>query len=197
EHFSILADNDDLLSDETTVTTSSTLVVPGYGNDREIYVTALARTPEGADLTPLYVNILKTPLTPTLFERLGDLFSSIRTLVTRFASRSLDILESVISSPSGFFNTLSDGVRGAVGQFFADLPNTLRNGFLGWLQSRVGTALNGLVSIDLGSPNGVATFLMRYAGLTWEHVQQVLRQQLGEGNLAAVTRIADLFNGYD
>ena len=76
------------------------------------------------------------------------------------------------------------------------MPNTLRDQLFRWLGGVRG-GLPPLDSFDLRSTRGVTAFLLQYAGLTWDHLQQVLVQQLGAGNYAAIQTVVNLLSGFD
>jgi hypothetical protein len=76
------------------------------------------------------------------------------------------------------------------------LPNTLRDQLFRWLGGVRG-GLPPLDSFDLTSARGVTAFLLQYADLTWDHLQQVLVQQLGAGNYAAIQTVVNLLSGFD
>ncbi|NOS67691.1 MAG: hypothetical protein HOO67_04995 [Candidatus Peribacteraceae bacterium] len=40
--------------------------------------------------------------------------------------------------------------------------------------------------------NGVTNFLLAYSGLTWDHLKDVIRSEIGAGNYAAIERIAGI-----
>jgi hypothetical protein len=211
----------DLLSDQLIISPSNTLSLGSdYGNDREIDVSAWAVTaptgsqwpaigdggsvgPGSVPLTQVYVNVAKTPLTPTWWQAVVDTLANLKALVQGFLDRATRIIGALTSDPGGLLDNLVTGFRGAVTQLFNDfgtsstgLPTALQNGFLAWLKGKVGN-VNGVGSIQLSDPNGVTSFLLQWAGLTWDHVKQVLQQELGADNLAAAGRIAGLLDGYD
>ena len=55
----------------------------------------------------------------------------------------------------------------------------------------------GAIASRIGRLSLLAAFLLNYAGLTWEHVQDVLLQELGAGNVAAVEKVAEWVKNYD
>ena len=69
------------------------------------------------------------------------------------------------------------GVQNAVVQLGQDLvnPDKIRDKLFQWLSG--GTNLSGL-TFDFSSVAGITNFLTQYAGLTWDHIKQVVMQQL-------------------
>src|SRR5260370_30896162 len=102
-----------------------------------------------------------------------------------------------MSNPGGFLSTLQAGVTGALKQFLAELPSTLKNGLYSWLPGSVDAGLDVFRNLDLSHLDAKTglSFLLQYAGLTWDHVYQVVQQQIGAGSRAAIEAARKGFGG--
>src|SRR5439155_22518985 len=78
-------------------------------------------------------------------------------------------------------------------ELLTDLPGTLKRSFYQWL-GQVPDLQRFMDPNVWSDPNTAWSFAMEYAGLTWEHVYDVVRQQIGAGNLAALEQVTAWFN---
>jgi hypothetical protein len=207
------ANNSQLLYDGWVTNTSGTLTLPDaipalgidkFGNDRRIVVEGAVQvsgwgTVNGAFASPIVVTAATTPHTPGFWERIGDAFTAVRNLISaaanlvgEWATRLGSLVTTAVSSGAELLSTLTVGLRDAVSQVLADLTNTNlgENAFVRGLVKYVA----GQVTIPFPLPtinslDDVKNFLLQYSGLTWQNVLTVIRQQLGEGNYAALARI--------
>jgi Pretoxin HINT domain/Bacterial Ig-like domain (group 3)/Bacterial Ig domain len=177
----------------------------GYRKDREIVVDVMARIGGNPEETGpsyphsvVYTVIASTPLTPPTFDfgQIKDLFKTLSMIAESFgnnASALFDAIKNGANGFEGFFHTLVDGAGSAVSQFFNNWQTELSSAFFTWLNN--GTALS--FNVNFSDNNSLMAFALQYSGLTWDHVQQVLLQELGSGNLAAISQIANLVGSID
>src|SRR5207247_2520513 len=143
--------------------------------------------------SPTYTLVITTPHEPGIIDRVANAFSIIEDMANRFAVRGQTLVENLIArihdDSDRLFRTLKNGIEGALRSVFAALPDTLKSAFFGWLlgdPTRL-ASFHGFSSVE-----DVKAFLLEYSGLTWNNVQNVIRQQLGAGNYAAIERIVRL-----
>jgi hypothetical protein len=201
EQFSIWSDNHDLLSQTNVQQSGNTIQLAGQPADREtvvlvqpVFLTAGGQVAVMGDFERIIVD---TPKTPTVIQQFQDLYQGLRSLLQQFGSAADDIFDAVTSDPVAFVGNLVNGLQGAVGQFINELPSTLERGLNGWLLNNVDAGLEVFRNLDLSNVNAATTtsFLLQYAGLTWDHVYQVALQTLGAGNVAALEKVVDWFGG--
>ncbi len=179
-------------------------------NDRQFVITAFATISGGPNNlavheTDLYQFSLTTPRTPTLLEY----FQSIGTQITgaaqglmnlaqRFGSNATAVLNTIVANPTGFVNTLSKALGGAVQQVLGNLTNVnwLGSQLVAWLQSKV-PGLASLQTADLSTTQGMVTFFLQYAGVTQAHVMQVIANAVGPSNVAMVSQILSILGNYN
>ncbi|MCE9563257.1 MAG: HINT domain-containing protein [Planctomycetes bacterium] len=142
---------------------------------------------------------LDTPLSATYVQQGLDAFAAIRGFATQFAGKGQALVDAIVTGPgpSQVFNVLTQGFAQAVSAFVAELPT---DQFVGKLYSWLlgGSSLSQFPDLsNITDPNTLTSFLLQYSGLTWDHVYQVIQQQLGAGNLAALEKVAGWFNNID
>ena len=194
EQFTFLSDNNDLLSQTTTMQSSNTFQVGSWGNDRKIVVVAVAEVlnGQGQVLTSTlpYTTSAVTPLSPTIVQRIKNALNLLDQLCRQFADQANAVIASISRDSDEFLNTAMYGVAGAVGQFFGELsnPNFLAKKFLQWLGASSSISL---------SNTSVEKFLLQLSGLTCNSVLQPIRQQLVASNILAGGAVAKLLRGFD
>ncbi|WP_145244004.1 polymorphic toxin-type HINT domain-containing protein [Urbifossiella limnaea] len=128
-----------------------------------------------------------------------DTLAILRELAGRFGPK-VNALVAAFTSPSGIttaLDNLKDGFVGAMTELKDKLASP--QGLLRKLMTAVlgPTAVQSLQNITEWNWDNLLPALLEYAGLTWDHVYDVARRQLGAGNLAALERVAGWFEGID
>ncbi len=211
EQFSFFGPDHNLtLHTFTVATTDPTLdltQIPGYGEqDRQIMVTAYAWVYGGAGnppayQTPEYGFVLITPKSPTTLQWLSgaaqqayNVYQGLEGLAQQFGSRATEVANTIAANPMTFVQTLGNALSGALKQILGSLTNPADLGsvVLTWLGTKLPPTLQGLANVDLTSTSGVTQFLLQYAGLTTQHLQQVVLDAIGPSNAAALTSLLTL-----
>jgi hypothetical protein len=200
-----------------------TLTVPGSPDYREIDVLAAvmlpsASGPAGVQLgsgglpgatpgaaafavPPTYAMIFRTNQPPSMLTQLINGLKLVRDVVSQLAGSLASVVPALLSNPGRFFDNLFSGLGTAARQVFGQLTtgDGLRNVLFQWLLGPDGGASlsNFSRTTDLSSLASVQNFLLQYAGLTPDHIRQVIQQQLGLGNWAAASRINELLQSLD
>jgi hypothetical protein len=170
----------------------------GFNLDREIDVdtsVTFSRNGQVFATLPGHTVFAYTPQTPTTGQEISQALEAVKSLVPQFGSAAASLLDAVTNHAQTFFDTLVAALRGAANQVAGDPVGTLRDVLFGWLNaSGVGTN----IQVDLSKPNALATFLVQYAGLTGDRIQQLVLQQLGARGAAALEPVvAQLFGKSD
>ena len=198
EQFSIGNNNATLLSTYTVNNTSGILTLDGQPVDREVDVLGQAilvsngQTVQSSDDAEVQAI---TPKTPTTWQQTVDAYQALRSVVQQFGDQANAVLNAFMDQPQTFVNTLIEGLKGALKQFVADLPTTLKDSLVTWLLGQNGASLvQFFQNANWSDPNTITSFFLQYSGLTWDHVYSVVQQQLA-GNLAAIESVVNWFGG--
>ena len=204
EQHSLWADNYDLESGfpYTGTDTGGRLTLGGWAKDRKVEVdvslsyirgdgTVAARSNEWDVVTVI------TPREPPWLKRAQDTLAGLWNLAQQFGDRAMDVYNAIAANPKKFLNTLVAGATGALKQFVQDLPTTRESGLYNWLLGQSSAGLDAFRGLDPKSLTGdtALSFGLQYAGLTWDHVYQVVLQEVGAGNVVAVEKVVGLFGG--
>ena len=164
---------------------------PGFGVDREIVIRVRAAVESLGLVTPEYTIVATTRKTrPTInWDQLERQYKTVKTLIEHFGSRAADLFTAVKNDADGVAEALKTGVSAGLNEYFTNWKTNIQSAFFSWL----GNGLSSLSAVNIDSADSVTSFLLEYSGLTWKHVQDVLLEELGEGNLAAIESIAEKF----
>jgi hypothetical protein len=181
-----------------------------FHTDRKITVIPVVSLvmPNGTLTNPttLATVTVLTLKTQTTGGQIIDAFESIRSVVSQLADKGQAFLNAVIDNPDRVLRVLLGGFGQGVGQFVTDMTNGgLMESLWQWLgggAGGVGNLLTALQGVDWGEVlkgnlGTLTSFLLQYSGLTVDHIQDVVRQQLGAGNLAALETVLAWFQNDD
>jgi hypothetical protein len=184
------------------------LDLPSYPNDREIDVTAQVtgtlspggRVPydfcflEGY-FSPQYSLKWTTAKSPSFVDQIVNAYKAVDALAAQLGPKATEVINAIAANPAQFLNILVTGFGNAVQQFITNLPTSFGPKLEAWILGN--SSLNGIASFDFSQPNAWTSFLLQYSGLTWDHITGVLQQQLGAGNLAAVSQVATMVQNFN
>ncbi len=148
---------------------------------------------------------LVTHKTPTTWSQTVDLYRMLRDLGSQLADKGEALVTAFAANEGRVLNVLLEGFTKGVGQFVTDLvpsenpdgsinPGALVDALFKWVLGNEGAALKtDFETANWTDADTVKRFLLQYSGLTVEKVMDVVRQQLGAGNLAALERVAGWF----
>src|SRR5688572_6305036 len=123
---------------------------------------------------------------------MAKLWQAVQQMTTDFGSRASEVYTAIRDDLPAFFATLSDGFSAAATQIMADIQNgILLDAVYKWIG---GPNFSLPAGFDPTNPTHLMDFALRYAGLTWDNLSNVLLQELGDGNVAALTKVADWLN---
>jgi hypothetical protein len=133
----------------------------------------------------------------SLVERISQGLQLARDVLGRFIDNAGSLITAVTANPGKFLENLLYGVVNAgftvYNQFFAS--DAFKNRVFQWLAA--GTSLPNPSAYDFSTVGGAASFFLAYSGLTWDHLKEVIRTQIGAGNFAAIERVAEIIGTYD
>ena len=200
-------DNFELLSSETFNT--SAVEIPWPGQDRRIEIEAraylvrdgqtLGSTIPWYDCTPAWSHriVIETEKTPTTLEHMESLAQALQgvlDLAAQFGNNAQQFVAAITSNPGRVIDILSKGLLQGVEHVGANLLTTGPAKLAEWL-GLPGSALPKFLTPGaLDTPEKWGSFLLEYAGLTWDNVMNLVRQQLGAGTLAALDQVFAWFN---
>ena len=122
----------------------------------------------------------------------------IQTLTSRLGTNALALIDAITNSPRVVLNNIFTAFRGAFSDLYdkfsgTNLPpgasNPILDKIFEWFAG--GTSIN-ISQHSFTSVEGVTNFLLAYSGLTWDHLKDVIRTEIGAGNYAAIERIASI-----
>ncbi|MDY3562921.1 polymorphic toxin-type HINT domain-containing protein [Gemmata sp. JC673] len=152
---------------------------------------------------------LETPKTPTTWSQVVDTYLLLRSLGSQLADKGEALVSAFAANSGRVVNVLLEGFAKGVGQFVSDLvpsqnpdgsvsPGALADALFKWLMGDGQSALvTTFGAANWADANTIKEFLLQYSGLTIEHVMDVVREQLGAGNLAALEKVTAWFEGAD
>jgi Pretoxin HINT domain/Protein of unknown function (DUF3990) len=184
---------------------SPSYTLPGQPVNRLVSITVVATNPAGMptadpkanNLTPYYQIQVETPRESTVPEVEPDLWQMVRTLGGQFGSSIQQIFMSAAFNGPQILNTLFSGFTNAFTRFINDfakvasgniLESNASKAFFRWLIGGEDKVLN-LAGVDFSNLNHVKSVLLQFAGITWDHVQDVLVMEVGAGKVAAITQL--------
>ncbi|MDY3557452.1 hypothetical protein R5W24_006643, partial [Gemmata sp. JC717] len=178
-----------------TKSASDIISVPGQPEDRVIIVTVIPEMLSGGTVVrsagPHQV-IATTPRSQSTWDQAVDLWKMVRDLAPQLGSAAVNLFTSL--SEGGFATLMSNleaGLTGALSDFVSGFQTSSKKAFFEWLGAGSTTLLSNLANANFDEWEDIKAFLLGYAGLTWDNVQAVMLQELGAGNVAAVTKIYD------
>ena len=136
--------------------------------------------------SPYYQVVATTPQSQTWFEQIDEVLTMLKNMAQQFGDKEQQIRDAITHNTSQFVDTLIAGFTGAANQIISELPSTLKTAVFNWIGQ--GQNLTLPENFDAAS---LKDFLLKYAGLTWDHVSDILTQELGEGNVAALQEVAE------
>lgn len=183
------------------------LSIGPFPNDCMVIITAIADFRQGNTVfrstTPHQI-ILHTPRSPdepSWLDDLGDLYTLLRQVGSEFGDELVNFFATL--GGGGFENILHNlqvAVPASADLFINNFGTNGTAAFMKWLTGQSGAAqqiVNNLGTVNFSNLRSVGTFLLNYSGLTWDNVQSVIMQELGAGNVAAVTTVVDDLLGSD
>ena len=179
-----------LISQAMTVNGGDLQFVSGYPANRAVQVLTDVGFTNGGTVvwTPLiHVSFgsvtVSTPVEKTWVQELGDWLGTIQNLASQFADIATDLI-TAIGGPAHW------------GQFALNVVNGLAEGLGGFVkelasENFVGRLIGWLIDPSGPVPAGgsLASTLLNMVGLSWDHLFGIIRDELGEGNLAALEQI--------
>jgi hypothetical protein len=123
-------------------------------------------------------------------ETVQQLYRFVADLVQALGARANDLINAIYADPQRVLNTLVTGFQQALTQFTDELPTTLKESLYQWLLGGPnGAALVNLFqNANWGDAATATSFLLQYAGLTWDHVYAVLHSSWGRATWRACRR---------
>jgi hypothetical protein len=177
--------------------TTGHLVVDLVGNDRVIIATVIPEMRvNGAVFRTAgpHQIIVHTPVSENVstWDQIYDLYKIVRDLAPQFGQAVVDLFATMASG--GFESivaNLQTGIAGAGEQFIQDFKTTAKQAFFQWLGGT--STIANIANYNFANLDDIKSFLLQYAGLTWDNVQSILVQELGAGNVAAIGQVHALF----
>jgi hypothetical protein len=168
--------------------------------DRIAVVTGIAEIVDASNQvthsSPPYQLIAFAPLTPTVVQQAFDFYDGIRTAAQQFGSRASELVSAIMSNPGRFLNIVGGAIQHAFNKFMGDLTANITQPFFKWLNK--GINIPGTFDFSTLTGAGVTSYLLQYSGLTWDNIQNVIMQEIGTGNVAALSKVYSLlFEGVD
>lgn len=179
-----------------TADQSFPITISGLPKDRKVVVTVLPELMKDGQVlrtAPFYQFIGFTPKTPTTLGTVKDIWRIVKELGSQFGQATATLFNSMVTD--GFthiLTNLTEGLSGAVDDFFTNIEAYTQQAFFKWLGGDV--LPQGLTNFNPLDPNNdIPAFVLQYAGITWDKVQTMLLGEFGSGNIAALTDFTDRF----
>ncbi len=126
--------------------------------------------------------------------------NAIAQIVEGLGQKGQDLVNYVKSKLDVVFRLLVDGLKTGIADYATYLlaEGGAKKEVIKWLFGGTSalTILNN-INGNIFEDGNWKNLLLQYAGITWDHVQDVFRQELGEGHLDALDQVAALFTGED